>query len=78
MLSIVSAARRAGIEVLVVAISGVWNWLSDGKPIPDMLDIPVDGGELYICFDSHVFSNPDVGDAACRLGEHLMGRGGAV
>src|SRR5215203_1266436 len=33
-LSIITGARAAGAEVLVVAISGVWNWLSDGKPIP--------------------------------------------
>ena len=32
-LSIVTAARVASVEVLVVAISGVWNWLSNGKPI---------------------------------------------
>ncbi len=78
MLSILSAARRAGAVVLVVAISGVWNWLSDGKPIADMLDIPVEGRQVYIGFDSDVFRNPDVSDAAKRLEEHLGGRGAAV
>ena len=73
-LSLVTAAQVAGVEVLVVAISGVWNWLSNGKPIEDMLGIPVDGREVYICFDSDVFSNPDVGDAARRLAAHLIGR----
>ena len=78
MLSILSAARRAGAVVLVVAISGVWNWLSDGKPIADMLDIPVEGRQVYIGFDSDVFRNPDVSDAAKRLEEHLGGCGAAV
>jgi hypothetical protein len=76
--AITSAARRAGVEVLVVAITGVWNWISDGKPIPDMFDIPVDGRGAYICFDSDVFSNPDVHDAQRRLEEHLRGRGARV
>jgi hypothetical protein len=78
MLSIVSAARRDGAVVLVIAISGVWNWLSDGKPIPDMLDIPVEGRKVSICFDSDVFRNPDVSDATRRLAGHLIGRGAAV
>jgi hypothetical protein len=43
--AIVTAARAAGAEILVVAISGVWNFLSDGKPIPDLLEIPVEGRE---------------------------------
>lgn len=78
MLSIVSAARRAGVVVLVVGISGVWNWLSDGKPIGDLFDTPVDGRRVYICFDSDVFRNPDVCDAARRFAGHLIGRGAVV
>jgi hypothetical protein len=78
MLSIVSAARRAGAVVLVVAIGGVWNWMSDGKPISDMFDILVEGRKVYICFDSDVFRNPDVSDAARRFASHLKGRGAVV
>jgi Domain of unknown function (DUF3854) len=50
--------------VLAVAITGVWNWLSDGEPIADMLDIPVDGRRVNICFDSDMLHNPNVQDAA--------------
>jgi hypothetical protein len=64
--------------VLVVAISGVWNWLSKGAPIPDMLEIPVDGREVYIGFDSDVFRTPGVGDAARALAGHLKDRGATV
>jgi hypothetical protein len=77
-LSIITAARSAGAAVLVVAISGVWNWLSDGKPISDMFDIPVEGRDVYVCFDSDVFVNPDVGDAARRFAGHLTERGAVV
>jgi DNA-binding transcriptional ArsR family regulator len=73
-----SAARRAGAVVLVVAISGVWNWLSGGKPIPDLLDIPMEGRKVHIGFDSDVFSNPDVTDAARRIGAYLEERDATV
>ena len=76
--AIISAASLASVEVLVVAISGVWNWLSDGAPIPDMFDIPFDHRKVDICFDSDVFSNPDVQDALRRLAEHVIERGATV
>ena len=75
--SILTAARAAGERVVVAAISGVWNFLSGGKPIPDMFAIPLEGREVRICFDSDVFANPDVADAARRLAEHIRGRGAA-
>src|SRR3712207_8365572 len=52
-LSIITAARAAGEEVLVIAISGVWNWLSDGKPISDMFDIPVEDRKSTRLNSSH-------------------------
>jgi hypothetical protein len=76
--AITSAARVAGVEVLVVAISGVWNWMSAGEPISDMLDIPVEGRQVTVCFDSDMLSNPNVQDAARRLAEHLGERGAEV
>src|SRR5215212_8739156 len=45
-LAIVSAARAEGVEVLVVGVLGVWNWMADGKPIADMLEIPLDGRDV--------------------------------
>jgi Domain of unknown function (DUF3854) len=76
--AIISAAKREGAEVLVVAIFGVWNWLSDGEPIPDMFDIPVEGRKVTICFDSDMLRNPNVQDAAHRLAGHLIKRGAEV
>jgi hypothetical protein len=73
--AITSAARVAGVKVLVVAITGVWNWLSDGEPIPDMLDIPVSGRRTIVCFDSDMLRNANVQEAAGRLAEHLISRG---
>lgn len=76
--SITTAARAAGVEVLVVAISGVWNFLCEGKPILDLLVIPVEGREVGIVFDSDVLTNPGVQGAAVRLAETEIGRGASV
>lgn len=73
--AITSAARAASVKVLVVAITGVWNWLSEGEPVPDMLDIPVSGRRTIVCFDSDMLRNPNVQEAAGRLAEHLVSRG---
>jgi len=64
--------------VLAVGITGTWNWMSGGEPIPDMYDVPVDGRKAYVCFDSDMVRNPDVQMAAERLAEHLTGRGAKV
>jgi hypothetical protein len=74
-LALTSAARKAGVDLLVVAILGVWNWLSDGEPIPDMADIPLEGRNATVTFDSDMVRNPDVMEATKRLAEHAEGRG---
>ncbi len=76
--AITSTARAAGEEVLVVAITGVWNWMSDGEPIPDMHKIPVEGRRAVVCFDSDMLHNPSVQMAAGRLAEHLISRRATV
>jgi hypothetical protein len=76
--SITSAGRREDIEILAVAISGVWNFLSEGEPIADMYHIPVEGRRVYVAFDSDMLRNPMIQMAAERLAEHLEGRGAEV
>ena len=76
-LSLITAARKAGVDVLVVAIVGVWNWLHDGgKPIPDMADVPLsEGRSATVMFDSDMLRKVEVQDAAKRLAEYLQERG---
>jgi hypothetical protein len=76
--SITSAVRREGTDIVAVAISGVWNWLSGGEAIPDMYDVPVDKRKVFICFDSDMLRNPDVQMAAERLAGWLGPRGAKV
>jgi len=73
--AITSAARAEGIELLAISISGTWNWMSDGEPIPDMFDVPVEGRRTLICFDSDVARNPGVQMACEALARHLTQRG---
>lgn len=77
-LSIITAARAAGVEVLVVAILGVWNWMADGKPIPDMFDIPVEGRDVGIVYDADILTNASVQGACKGLVELQIDRGAAV
>jgi hypothetical protein len=77
-LSLISATREAGVEVLVVCVVGVWNWMSDGKPIPDTEDIPLAGRTATVVFDSDVLEKVEVQEAAKRLAELLRERGARV
>jgi len=76
--AITSAAIREGIGIVAVGISGVWNWLSKGEPIPDMYEIPVEGRKALVCYDSDMFRNPGVQMAGEGLALHLKGRGAGV
>jgi len=78
MLSVVSAAREAGVTVLVVAIIGCWNWMADGKPISDMLEIPLEGRRATVMYDSDMLRKVEVQLAAGRLAEYLQSRGADV
>ncbi len=79
-LALITALRAAGIHnVLVVAIVGVWNWLHEGgKPIPDMVDIPLEGRKVIIMFDSDVLITWQVQNAARRFAGYLEDRGAEV
>ncbi len=78
-LSMVSAYGAAGIGIVAVAISGVWNWLSEGAAIGDMVGLPLEGGrECAVVFDSDMLRKPGVQGAAGRLSEYLLGRGTRV
>jgi len=74
MLSLVSAARKNGVTLLAVGIVGCWNWMADGKPIPDLLDIPLAGRSATVMFDSDMLRKVEVQDAARRLAAHLQER----
>lgn len=78
MLSLVTAARKADTALLVVAITGCWNWMADGKPIPDLLDIPLEGRRATVMYDSDMLRKPEVQGGAKRLAEYVKGRGAEV
>jgi hypothetical protein len=77
-LAIITAARAAGVEVLVVGILGVWNWKSGGEPISDMFAVPVEGRDVSIVYDCDMLINPSVQGACKGLAELQIDRGAAV
>jgi hypothetical protein len=76
--AVTTAALAANLDILAVAISGVWNFLTKGEPIPDFYDIPLEGRRAYIGFDSDMLRKPEVQEAAERLAEELRARGAEV
>jgi hypothetical protein len=77
-LAIITAARAAGVEVLVVGILGVWNWKSGGEPISDMFAVPVEGRDVSIVYDCDMLINPSVQGACKGLAELQISRGATV
>jgi putative DNA primase/helicase len=62
----------------VISLSGVWNWLRDGEPVPCWEHVSLERRETYIVFDSDVMSKPEVQGALERLVAFLKGRGARV
>src|SRR5580698_94078 len=63
-----------------VALGGVWTFMSkrEGLPlIPDLEELDLEGGNVYIVYDSDAASNPDVLMAENVLARQLLGRNAA-
>jgi hypothetical protein len=73
---------------LAVGLSGTWNWgkkrkrggAKYGKPelLPDWEPIPLEGREVFICFDADYREKQSVALAMLRLAERLTERGARV
>jgi hypothetical protein len=61
-----------------VALSGVWGWSRNHKPIEDFNLIALKGRVVHIVFDADKFTNPHVFLAERRFAEMLLGRGAIV
>jgi hypothetical protein len=70
------AAHQAGLNA--VGIGGIWNWISNGEPITDIMLIPWDGRDVTIIPDSDVFHRGDLLRAVYALGRELRAQGAAV
>ena len=62
--AILSAAKRDGIPLVVLAANGCWGWRTkvDGSSIasPDLLDIPWEDRRVYVNSDSDYYTNNNV------------------
>lgn len=70
------AAHQAGLNA--VGIGGVWNWLSAGQPIDDLVAVEWDGHDVTIIPDSDVFPRVNLPRAIYALGCELRTLGGNV
>jgi len=65
-------------EIPCLGVGGLWNWLHDGQPIPDLDSIAWVERPVVITPDSDVWSRPDLMRAVYALGAELEGRGARV
>ncbi|MDQ3829346.1 MAG: AAA family ATPase, partial [Candidatus Tectomicrobia bacterium] len=61
-----------------VAIGGLWNWLEDGRLVPDLKAIPLKGRVVILYPDSDVWKRQDLLEAVYRLGQALEGEDASV
>jgi hypothetical protein len=72
-------ALKANQEGLAcVAVGGLWNWQTAGRPIPDLDRIDWYEREVVIVPDSDVWTRPDLLQPVFALGKELEGRGAKV
>lgn len=58
-------------EFATIGLGGVFNFMSDGKFLPELEGIVWAKRTVYICFDSDAESNPDIRTAELRLVREL-------
>jgi hypothetical protein len=69
-------ANREGLASL--AVGGLWNWQTGGRPIADLDRIDWVDREMLIVPDSDVWTRPDLVQPVFALGKELEGRGAKV
>lgn len=70
------AAHQAGLNA--VGIGGIWNWLTEHRPIADINLVDWDGRDAVILPDSDVFERPKLLCAIYALGREIRDRGATV
>jgi hypothetical protein len=57
--------------LVIVGLTGVWNWLKDGAALPDFRDLALKDREMILGFDSDLIIKDGVWTAVRDLGEWL-------
>lgn len=70
------AAVSAGLAC--IALLGVDCWQREGTPHQSWERIPLNGRDVFVCFDSDVMTKPEVASALARLDSFLSARGARV
>jgi hypothetical protein len=73
------AAKACQENLPCIGLGGLWNWVKDGKPIPDLSLITWQERQVILVPDSDVWCNrPDLLHAVYALGAELKRRGAYV
>lgn len=71
-------------KAITIGLSGVWNWRdrrgdgNESAPLPELEDLPVQGREIFLLFDSDAALNSKVLAALQALAEYLIERGAHI
>jgi P4 family phage/plasmid primase-like protien len=68
-----AAASWAPADVNVVGMAGVYGWMVEGAPIPDLQHL--DGRDVVICLDGDAATNLDVYTGGAKLAEAALADG---
>lgn len=63
---------------VVIGVPGVWGWKSENGALLELHQVPWQGCQAIIIFDSDVTAKPDIKEATSALSAHLRARGAAV
>jgi len=70
------AGTQAGY--VAIGVPGVYGWRTNGGPVKDLDLLKWRDRPVVVCYDSDVWTNPDVREALRRLVRELEGRGADV
>jgi len=70
------AADQVGLACF--GVGGLWSWLQDGAPIPDLDQVDYVGRPVWLVPDSDVWTRPELLQPVYALGKELESRGAMV
>lgn len=79
---VITEGEKKGVAGLlsglpVIALGGVFNFMSEGELLPELEAVKWRGRDVYICFDSDAALNPMILAAEARLVDELQRKRGA-
>ena len=68
------ADSGASRGLVVIQLVGVWGWMQDKAPHPNLIQVPLANRTVYLCFDADIVEKESVQKALSALCEFLWDR----